>query len=274
MTTTATSNANDTTTMPARTSLFDTESVLQMASTDRTGSGGSDGSESGGAVSTQPHDPHDQYARMAAGFSFHVLGRALRPYQKLVAAAVLESVLKGLGLTFTVMMARQMGKNELSAHLEAGLLARHAKPGATLIKAAPTFRPQVTTSMQRLESLLKAAAQLAPLTRRRPDGSQEVLKPKKEHGYQLVLGDGRISFLSADPAASVVGATASLLLEIDEAQDVDPEKFTRDFRPMASAGNATTILYGTPRGITRTERRMQWVGATEAGTMETGAAPR
>jgi hypothetical protein len=43
----------------------------------------------------------------------------------------------------------------------------------------------------------------------------------------------------------VVGATADILLEIDEAQDVAPEKFERDFRPMASTRNATTVLYGT-----------------------------
>ena len=34
------------------------------------------------------------------------------------------------------MMARQLGKNELSAHLEAGLLSRYARPGDTLVKTA------------------------------------------------------------------------------------------------------------------------------------------
>jgi hypothetical protein len=52
-------------------------------------------------------------------------------------------------------------------------------------------------------------------------------------------------FLSAQPGSSVVGATASLLLEIDEAQDVSEEKFAKDFRPMASTANTTTVLYGT-----------------------------
>ena len=42
-----------------------------------------------------------------------------------------------------------------------------------------------------------------------------------------------------------MGQTADLLLEIDEAQDVSPDKFNRDFRPMAAARNATTVLYGT-----------------------------
>jgi hypothetical protein len=55
----------------------------------------------------------------------------------------------------------------------------------------------------------------------------------------------RIMFFSANPDSSIVGATASLLLEIDEAQDVSIEKFDRDLKPMASSTNATTILYGT-----------------------------
>jgi len=42
-----------------------------------------------------------------------------------------------------------------------------------------------------------------------------------------------------------VGHTASILLEVDESQDVDREKFDREFRPMASATNATTVHYGT-----------------------------
>jgi len=61
----------------------------------------------------------------------------------------------------------------------------------------------------------------------------------------ICLGKARTVFFSGEPGAHVVGATASLLLEIDEAQDFDPHKYQRDFRPMASATNATTVLYGT-----------------------------
>ena len=39
----------------------------------------------------------------------------LRPYQKEIAKAVLGSVFGGKGLTFSVEIARQGGKNELSA---------------------------------------------------------------------------------------------------------------------------------------------------------------
>jgi hypothetical protein len=176
-------------------------------------------------------DGRDSADEDVVRFSRKVLGITLRPYQGLVAKAVADSVVNGRGATFSVMMARQMGKNELSAVLEAWLLERHAAHGGTIVKAAPTFRPQIINSMQRLERLL-----------RRPRFAR---RWKREHGHQIALDEARILFFSAEPEANVVGATASLLLEIDEAQHVDAEKFTRDFRPMCASTNATTVLYGT-----------------------------
>src|SRR5688572_24286739 len=175
-----------------------------------------------------PLSPHTKSLKT---FSNRALHRPLRPYQLDIASHILRSIVCSLGLTFTVMLARQMGKNELSAHLEAYLLESHKDQGGTIVKAAPTFRPQVTTSMMRLESLLRQ-------TRFKPHW-------KREHGYTIAFKNARALFFSADPDAEVVGATASLLLETDEAQDVDPEKYSRDFRPMASSTNATTVLYGT-----------------------------
>ncbi|HEV2121397.1 MAG TPA: hypothetical protein VGW38_01310 [Chloroflexota bacterium] len=167
-------------------------------------------------------------------FSREVLGRPLRRYQEKIVEGIAKSILTGMGATFTVMLARQMGKNELSAHLEAWLLACHAEAGGTVVKAAPTYKPQVVNSIRRLEGLLRA-----------PGIVEKWGRAKREHGHLVGLGEARVAFFSADPAANVVGATASLLLEIDEAQDVDQEKYTRDFRPMASSTNATTVLYGT-----------------------------
>ena len=46
----------------------------------------------------------------------------LRPYQQEVARAIFDSILQGKGLTFSVEIARQGGKNELSAHIEVLLL--------------------------------------------------------------------------------------------------------------------------------------------------------
>lgn len=81
----------------------------------------------------------------------------LRPYQSEVARAVLGSVARRRGLTFTVEMARQAGKNELSAHMEALLLAMRAMQGGSLVKCAPTLVPQVLVSMRRLKNRLDDA---------------------------------------------------------------------------------------------------------------------
>jgi hypothetical protein len=66
-----------------------------------------------------------------------------------------------------------------------------------------------------------------------------------ERGYIIRLGRARAIFLSADESSRVVGHTAHLLLEIDEAQDVSKEKYTKEFKPMAATTNAVTVLYGT-----------------------------
>src|SRR5919204_328556 len=68
----------------------------------------------------------------------------------------------------------------------------------------------------------------------------------RRQGHIVELGRASCSFLSAQPGANIVGATASLLLEGDEAQDIDPEKWDRDLVPMGASGNATRVLYGTP----------------------------
>ena len=160
-----------------------------------------------------------------------VLGRPLRPYQAEPAGAILRSIAERRGDTITVMMSRQAGKNELSAHLESFLLANHQNRPETLVKAAPTFKPQTINSMLRLQAMLDN-----PLT---------VGRWASEHGYIVKLGRARILFFSAEPGASVVGATASLLLEVDEAQDVAIAKHDKDFAPMAASANATRVYWGT-----------------------------
>lgn len=156
----------------------------------------------------------------------------LRPYQAEAGRAILDSVMHRRGLSFSVVIARQGGKNELSAQLEALLLALHMRRDVDGVKCAPTFEPQGRISFRRLWSRLWEAG-LAPLAAR-------------EAGRAVRLGRARMVFLSAEPEANVVGHTAQLLLEVDEAQDVDEEKFDREFRPMAATANATTVYYGTP----------------------------
>lgn len=156
----------------------------------------------------------------------------LRPYQSAAAKAVLASVLENRGLSFTVVMARQAGKSELSARLELTLLLRNSDQAIEGVKCAPTFEPQCLVSMRRLWSLFS-----------RFDLTDEA---SREEGRAIRIGGARMVFLSAEPASNVVGHTAGMLLEVDEAQDIDSEKFDRDFRPMAATTGATIVYYGTP----------------------------
>jgi hypothetical protein len=162
--------------------------------------------------------------------SMNVLNK-LRPYQREVASAVLDSVFKRKGLTFSVEMARQGGKNELSAQLELLLLTLYMSQPENLIKCAPTFKPQTVISMMRLRDRLNDA------------GFGGIWAA--EMGYIIRLGNARAVFLSADESSNVVGNTAHILLEIDEAQDVSKEKYTKEFKPMGATTNVTTVHYGT-----------------------------
>lgn len=155
----------------------------------------------------------------------------LRPYQAEPARAIMDSVLGKKGLTFSVEIARQGGKNELSAQIEVLLLTLHMARGGSAVKASPTFKPQAIISMERLK--------------RRLDDFGFGGIWRHELGYIVSLGEARQVFLSAEESASVVGHTADILLEIDESQDVSREKYSREFRPMGSSTNVTTVHYGT-----------------------------
>jgi len=160
------------------------------------------------------------------------LRHRLRPYQVEAGRAIARSVFQRQGHSISVMMARQAGKNELSAQLELLLLTAHMERNVDAIKCAPTFQPQARISMRRLWSRLGEAGLAAVCAR--------------EEGHIIRVGRARQVFLSAEPQSNVVGHTAQLLLEVDEAQDVDKEKFDKEFRPMAATANATTVYYGTP----------------------------
>ena len=155
----------------------------------------------------------------------------LRPYQQEVAQAVLSSVFNRKGLTFSVEMARQAGKNELSSQLELLLLTLYIAKPKNLVKCSPTFKPQTVISMMRLKDRLNDAGFGGIWT--------------SELGYIIRLGNARVIFLSADESSNVVGNTAHILLEIDESQDVSKEKYTKEFKPMGATTNVTTVHYGT-----------------------------
>ncbi len=168
-----------------------------------------------------------------------------------MAHAVAHSVARQLGMTLVVMFPRQSGKNELQAQLETYFLMLFSEQDVELVKVSPTWKPQAQNAMRRLERVLERNF----LTR----GSWE-----KEAGYLYRLGRAQIAFFSGAPEANIVGATASLLLEVDEAQDISPDKYDRAIAPMAASTNATRVLWGTAwTGDTLLARELKAARAAE-----------
>lgn len=135
------------------------------------------------------------------------------------------------GLEAVVVVSRQGGKNELSARSQARLLCRYSSESLCIVRAAPTAKPQLHISKLRLRGMFKTPL-LQGLDR-------------WEEGYICYVNNAHICFLSAEANANRVGHTASLSLEVDEAQDVDPEIYAKDFRPMLATTGAPTFLFGT-----------------------------
>jgi hypothetical protein len=165
-------------------------------------------------------------------FAEHASGLRLRGYQEAVAQAIVNSVIRKQGLSFVVLFPRQSGKNELQAQIETYLLAILSMTQAEIVKVSPTWKPQSLNAMRRLERVISRNL----ITRDRWT---------KESGYIYKVGAARIYFLSGAPGANIVGATASTLLEVDEAQDVSIEKFDKEIAPMAASTNATRVFWGT-----------------------------
>lgn len=165
-------------------------------------------------------------ATIETNFLFNLL-----PYQLEAGIPIIKSVLEHRGLTFTLEIARQGGKNELSAQIELGLLTLCMGTPINLIKCSPTLVPQSRISMHRLITRL--------------DDEGFAYGWQQEQGHIIRLGMARAIFLSADSSSNVVGNTAHLLLEVDEAQDVGKEKYNKEFKPMGATTNCTTVLYGT-----------------------------
>ena len=162
----------------------------------------------------------------------HACKIVLRPYQVQIARAVKDSVLNHRGLTIVIILPRQSGKNELQAHLFAWLLYRYAHAGGRIVSVSPTFKPQTQLCMDRVKTSLNACV-----------GSHGLWSSSKGYSYQL--GNAQLQFFSGERRANVLGATADLLLSVDEAQSVSVAKFDKDFDPMTASTNASRLFWGT-----------------------------
>jgi len=156
----------------------------------------------------------------------------MRPYQLEPAEAIINSIIDKRGLTFVIIISRQAGKDELLANLIAYLMNLYAHREVGIVVANPTYKPQTLNFLMRLENRLKANLLTQAFWRKRAD-------------YMRYIGRAVTSLLSGDKDSNVVGATASLLLVINEAQDITPAKYDKDFAPMVASTNATRIIVGT-----------------------------
>lgn len=154
---------------------------------------------------------------------------SLRAYQAEVAREIVCSIEEGEGRQFAIAFARQSGKDELLAQVEAYLLWSHRKRGDSIVVVNPTFRPQGLMSRRRLLDRLDAAR----------------LRRKVRPGHAVRLGRAGCVFLSAAPSASARGETASMLLVANEAQDISPQRWDAVFDPMGAASHATQLFSGT-----------------------------
>lgn len=159
-------------------------------------------------------------------------GLRMRAYQQEPARAILRSIRERAGRSIVILFPRQSGKNELQAQIEAYLLLLLSQHESEIVKVSPTWKPQSLNAMRRLERVL--------------DGNRFTRgRWHKESGYIYRLGQARIFFLSGQPTANIVGATASTLLSVDEAQEVSIGKYDKEIAPMAASTNATRVFWGT-----------------------------
>ena len=186
-------------------------------------------------------------------------GCCLRTYQAEALRTVYDAVMAGKGGRFTVTFPRQSGKNETQAHLESAVMAANLHRGGSIIKILPTEKNQGGISMDRLTSVLRGTAPYRP-------GRDQDLRIRKD---EIRLGSTGLRCLSASPNAAIVGATAGLLLEVDEAQMVPAEKYDREAAPMAASSNAVQIFWGTvwdDRTLLARESRLAAAEAEKDGT--------
>lgn len=155
----------------------------------------------------------------------------LRPYQARAIEPVYRSILAGKGERIVWEFSRQSGKDEALAQLLVILSALYQQPGGSAVVAHPTQQPQAVGARNRLTDRLE----VCPVT---PNHSTQ-------DGTIVQVGRFRSHYLSAEPTANVRGATASVLLVANEAQDIDPNIWDARFAPMGAAFNATQLYIGT-----------------------------
>jgi hypothetical protein len=153
----------------------------------------------------------------------------LTAYQNEIARAVIDSVLNGRGLTFTVEVPRGGGVREMSAQIERALLTLHVNDGSTLLRIAPSGSP--TTRDRLVEAF---------------EGSGLRGLWSSDRGT-VRFGRATLRYLDAFELGPRLADKSSVgLVEVADAQFVEGDALDRWVRPLAESSWATTVLYGHP----------------------------
>jgi hypothetical protein len=183
-------------------------------------------------------------------FSRVVVQIPLRDYQVGPANAVIDSCLKGEGLEILWIFPRQSGKDEAISQLCAFLLTLFHRVEASIVHVYPTGG-QLSTGATRLERRLENLWTGGRWWQR--------TKPLRRG-----VGLAQVTFLSGHPQAKAEGATASLLLIVNELQDQNVVVIGRRFEPMRASTNATSLYVGT----VRTTGDLLWQKKTQLERLE------
>lgn len=166
-------------------------------------------------------------------FSRAIIKLPLHRYQSEPAQAIIDSVINNEGLEFLLVFPRQSGKDETIGQIQVYLLTIYHRTDGSMVHAYPTTQ-QIATGTTRLENRLNN-----PLT-----GDQWW---SKANPTRRGVGRAQVTFFSGHPQAKAEGATANLLLIINEVQDQDEQIVERRFIPMRASTNATAVYVGTVR---------------------------
>ncbi len=186
-------------------------------------------------------------------FSALVIQVGLRSYQVRPADAVIDSCLNGRGLEFLWVFPRQSGKDEAVAQLCAFLLTLFHRVEACMVHIYPTSG-QLATGVSRLEHRLENLWFRGKWW-------------QKSKPIRRGLGLAQVAFFSGHPAARAEGATANVLLIVNECQDQVESIVERRFTPMRASTNATALYVGTVRTtndyLWRTKQRLEKLEAAD-----------
>ncbi|HBG73843.1 MAG: hypothetical protein A2X27_03450 [Chloroflexi bacterium GWD2_49_16] len=165
-------------------------------------------------------------------FIKHTSGLQLRPYQIAPIARLHDSIRNRYGDTIIIVFPRQSGKDEFLIQLMVYMLYIYSQFPLSMVAVNPTYKPQTVNALIRFDQVLARNPLTSKLWRKHGDFIRRV-------------DQTRISFLSGDLKSNILGATASLLLMVNEAQDISPTLFQHKLFPMAASTHATCLLAGT-----------------------------